>query len=216
MIVAVIDPGSGNLASVARALEKAGGMASLSPDIRVTRDPDVVRAADRVVLPGQGAFAACRAGLAALDGMAEALEESIRRQGRPFLGICVGLQLLAERGLEHGVTQGLGWLPGEVAGMDPRGPDGRPLPLPQMGWNRLDIVRPHALLAGLAADAHGYFVHSYAWAEGEPGDLLATTDYGGPVPAVLGRDNLAGTQFHVEKSGMTGLTILRNFLAWAP
>ncbi len=216
MIVAVIDPGSGNLASVARALEKAGEMAGLTPTIRVTRDADVVRGADRVVLPGQGAFAACRAGLAALDGMEAALEEFARRRGRPFLGICVGLQLLAERGLEHGVTPGLGWLPGEVAGMDPRAPDGAPLPLPQMGWNRLDIARPHPLFAGLAGDAHGYFVHSYAWAGGEAGDLLATTDYGGPVPAVLGRGNLAGTQFHVEKSGMTGLRILSNFLGWAP
>ncbi len=216
MIVAVIDPGSGNLASVARALEKAGEMAGLTPTIQVTRDADVVRGADRVVLPGQGAFAACRAGLAALDGMEAALEEFARRRGRPFLGICVGLQLLAERGLEHGVTPGLGWLPGEVAGMDPRAPDGAPLPLPQMGWNRLDIARPHPLFAGLAADAHGYFVHSYAWAGGEAGDLLATTGYGGPVPAVLGRGNLAGTQFHVEKSGMTGLRILSNFLGWAP
>lgn len=216
MIVVVIDPGSGNLASVARALERAGDAAGLAPRVVVTRDADALRAADRVVLPGQGAFAACRAGLAALPGMEQALEDFCRFQGRPFLGICVGLQLLAERGLEHGNTPGLAWLPGEVAPMDPRAPDGTPLPLPQMGWNRLDIAQPHPLLDGLPPDAHGYFVHSYAWAGGEADDLLATTDYGGPVPAMLGRGNIAGTQFHVEKSGHTGLTILRNFLQWAP
>ncbi len=216
MIVAVIDPGSGNLASVARALEKAGEMAGLDPRVVVTRDPADLRAADRVVLPGQGAFAACRAGLAALDGMEQALEEFCRFQGRPFLGICVGLQLLAERGLEHGITPGLGWLPGEVAPMDPRAPDGSPLPLPQMGWNRLDMTRDHPLFDGLPRDAHAYFVHSYAWAGGDADDLLATTDYGGPVPAALGRGNVVGTQFHVEKSGQTGLTILRNFMEWAP
>ncbi len=216
MIVVVIDPGSGNLASVARALEFAGTAAGLTPDVVVTRDADALRAADRVVLPGQGAFAACRAGLAALPGMEQALEEFCRHQGRPFLGICVGLQLMAERGLEHCITPGLAWLPGEVAPMDPRAPDGAPLPLPQMGWNRLDIAQSHPLLDGLARDAHGYFVHSYAWAGGEADDLLASTDYGGPVPAMLGRGNIAGTQFHVEKSGHTGLTILRNFLEWAP
>jgi len=216
VIVVVIDPGSGNLASVARALERAGDAAGLAPRVVVTRDADALRAADRVVLPGQGAFAACRAGLAALPGMEQALEDFCRFQGRPFLGICVGLQLLAERGLEHGNTPGLAWLPGEVAPMDPRAPDGTPLPLPQMGWNRLDIAQPHPLLDGLPPDAHGYFVHSYAWAGGEADDLLATTDYGGPVPAMLGRGNIAGTQFHVEKSGHTGLTILRNFLQWAP
>lgn len=216
MIVAVIDPGSGNLASVTRALEKAGEMAGLTPRVVVTREPELLRAADRVVLPGQGAFAACRAGLAALPGMEAALEEFCRFQGRPFLGICVGMQLMAERGLEHAVTPGLAWLPGEVAPMDPRAPDGTPLPLPQMGWNRLDRSQDHPLFDGLAPDAHGYFVHSYAWTGGDAEDLLATTDYGGPVAAVIGRGNIVGTQFHVEKSGMTGLTILRNFLAWAP
>ena len=128
----------------------------------------------------------------------------------------MGMQLMAERGLEHGVTPGLAWLPGEVAPMDPRAADGTPLPLPQMGWNRLDRGQDHPLFDGLAADAHGYFVHSYAWSGGDADNLLATTDYGGPVAAVIGRGNIIGTQFHVEKSGMTGLTILRNFLAWAP
>ena len=210
-MIAVIDPGSGNLASVARALEKVG-----ATDTRVTRDPAVVAAADRVVLPGQGAFAACRAGLAALPGMEDALNDRIRRQGRPFLGICVGMQLLAESGLEHGQTPGLAWLPGVVAQMDPHGADGAPLPLPQMGWNRLRVQRPHPVLAGLPADAHAYFVHSFAWRDGRQEHILADADYGGPVVAVLGMDNIIGTQFHVEKSGLAGLTILRNFLQWAP
>jgi len=210
-MIAVVDPGSGNLASVARALEKAG-----AADIRITRDPAVVLAADRVVLPGQGAFAACRAGLAALAGMEHALHRHIRVHGRPFLGICVGMQLLAETGLEHGQTTGLAWLPGAVAPMDPRDADGRPLPLPQMGWNRLDIQHAHPVLAGLAADAHAYFVHSYAWVGGSSRHRIATTDYGGPVAAVVAEANIIGTQFHVEKSGAAGLTILRNFLEWAP
>ncbi|MCS6891371.1 MAG: imidazole glycerol phosphate synthase subunit HisH [Rhodovarius sp.] len=216
MRVAVIDPGSGNLASVARALGAAAAMAGLAAEVRLTRDPADVLAADRVVLPGQGAFAACRAGLFALPGMVAALDRRVLAEGRPFLGICVGLQLMAERGLEHGVTPGLGWLPGEVAPMDPRDAAGHPLPLPQMGWNRLQLLRPHPLLAGLAPDAHAYFVHSYAWVGAHPEHVIATTDYGGPVVAVLGRDNLVGTQFHVEKSGMVGLAILRNFLEWAP
>ncbi len=210
-MIAVIDPGSGNLASVSRALEKAG-----AADIRITRDPAVVLAADRVVLPGQGAFAACRAGLAALPGMEEALHRHARVLGRPFLGICVGMQLLAEAGLEHGQTPGLAWLPGAIAPMDPRGPDGAPLPLPQMGWNQLNIQRQHPVLAGLAPDAHAYFVHSFAWSGGSSRHVIATTDYGGTVAAVVGEDNIIGTQFHVEKSGATGLAMLRNFLGWAP
>ncbi|RVT98853.1 imidazole glycerol phosphate synthase subunit HisH [Rhodovarius crocodyli] len=216
MRLAVVDPGSGNLASVHRAVERAAEMAGAAVQVTVTRDPADVAAADRVVLPGQGAFAACRHGLDALPGMEAALNEHIGPRARPLLGICVGMQLFAERGLEHGVTPGLAWLPGEVAPMDPRGPDGKPLPLPQMGWNRLDISQDHALFAGLAPDAHAYFVHSYAWSGGRPEDLLATTDYGGPVTAVVGRANIAGTQFHVEKSGLTGLTILANFLTWSP
>lgn len=216
MIVAVVDPGSGNLASVQRAIEHAAAMAGVATEVLVTRDAADVARADRVVLPGQGAFAACRHGLAALPGMEAALAEHIGSRARPLLGICVGMQLFAERGLEHGVTQGLGWLPGEVAPMDPRAADGAPLPLPQMGWNRLDIHQPHALFRGLAPDAHAYFVHSYAWRGGLESDLLATTDYGGPVTAVVGRANIAGTQFHVEKSGLIGLTILANFLGWSP
>ena len=216
MIVAIIDPGSGNLNSVARALARAGEMAGLSPKIVLTTDADTVRGADRLVLPGQGAFAACRAGLAALPGMVEALEEVSRRRARPFLGICVGMQLLAERGLEHGTTPGLGWLAGEIGPMDPRNDAGQAMPLPQMGWNRLQPVAAHPLLSGLQRNAFGYFVHSYSWTGGTASDLIATTDYGGIVTAVVGRGNVLGTQFHVEKSGLTGLIMLRNFLTWSP
>lgn len=216
MIVAVVDPGSGNLNSVARALTRAGELAGLAPEIRITRDAEQVRLADRVVLPGQGAFAACRSGLADLPGMTEALAEVGLRRARPFLGICVGMQLLAERGLEHGPVDGLAWLPGEITPMDPRDESGAPLPLPQMGWNRLRPNAGHPLLAGLPDEPYGYFVHSFAWSGADPADILATAVYGGEVTAMIGRGNLAGTQFHVEKSGMTGLSILRNFLAWTP
>lgn len=214
MRVALIDPGSGNLASVRRALER---VAPTDIAVEITREAESLHHADRIVLPGQGAFAACRAGLDALEGMVGALYEAVQVRGTPFLGICVGLQLLAERGLEHGVTPGLAWLPGEVAPMDPRGPDGEPLPLPQMGWNGLDFTPgAHPVLDGIAPGDHAYFVHSYAWRGAEPADLLATTDYGGPVPAILGRGVVVGTQFHVEKSAAVGLRILENFLAWRP
>lgn len=214
MRVAVIDPGSGNLASVRRALERA---AEGPITVEIHREPEGLREADRIVLPGQGAFAACRAGLDALEGMVAALYEQVQVRRKPFLGICVGLQLLAERGLEHGTTPGLAWLPGEVAPMDPRAPDGSPLPLPQMGWNTLDFTPgAHPLLEGLLPGDHAYFVHSYAWRGGDAADVLATTGYGGPVPAILGRGNVVGTQFHVEKSAGVGLRILRNFLRWSP
>jgi glutamine amidotransferase len=211
MMVAVVDPGSGNLASVRRALEHVGG-----PELQVelVREPESLRRADRIVLPGQGAFAACRAGL---DGLVAALYEEVRVHAKPFLGICVGMQLMAERGLEHGVTEGLAWLPGEVAPMEPRGPDGARLPLPQMGWNALDFAPgSHPLLAGLTPGDHAYFVHSFAWRGGAPEHLLATTDYGGPVAAIVGSGHIAGTQFHVEKSAAVGLRILANFLEWRP
>lgn len=214
MRIALIDPGSGNLASVRRALER---VAEGPLDVEITREPGALALADRIILPGQGAFAACRAGLDGLEGMVAALYEQVQLRRKPFLGICVGLQLLAERGLEHGVTPGLAWLPGEVAAMDPRAPDGAALPLPQMGWNRLDFTPgAHPVLEGLQPGDHAYFVHSYAWRGGAPGDLIATTDYGGPVPAMLGRGNILGTQFHVEKSAGVGLRILHNFLRWAP
>jgi glutamine amidotransferase len=215
--VAVVDPGSGNLASVTRALDRAAGMAGVAIRAAITRDPEEVLRADRVILPGQGAFAACMRGLNRLPGMVAALEERVRGQGVPLLGICVGMQVLARRGLEHGATLGLGWIAGEIAPMTPRGPDGTPLPLPQMGWNTLDFAPgSHALLAGLAPGCHVYFVHSFALAGGVAEEVVATTDYGGPVPALVARGNVAGTQFHVEKSQVVGLTILANFLRWMP
>jgi glutamine amidotransferase len=214
MRVAFIDPGSGNLASVRRALERASD-GPITVDI--VREPEALVEADRIVLPGQGAFAACRAGLDALEGMVAALYEQVQVRKKPFLGICVGLQLLAERGLEHGVTPGLAWLPGEVAEMDPHDAD-RPRPAAAA-----DGLEHAGLRPGLAPDPgrpgpgdSAYFVHSYAWRGGEPADLLATTDYGGPVPAILGRGNVVGTQFHVEKSAEVGLRIVRNFLNWTP
>ena len=217
MKLVIIDPGSGNLASVLRAFHKVAAEAGIAADIRVTRDAAEILAADRVVLPGQGAFAACRRGLDALPGAVAALEQRVRRDGMPFLGICVGMQLMASRGLEHGSTPGLDWLPGEVAPMDPKGSDGAPLPLPQMGWNGL-AFRPgcHPLLAGVTPGDQVYFVHSYAFRATQAGDVIATTDYGGPVTAAIARHNIAGLQFHVEKSGPVGLRILMNFLKWKP
>jgi imidazole glycerol-phosphate synthase subunit HisH len=225
MRVAVVDPGSGNLASVLRALGRAAEDAGIAVRAAVTRDRAEVADADRVVLPGQGAFAACMRGLRSLPGVVETLEERVRGRGVPLLGICVGMQILAERGLEHGTTPGLGWIAGEIAPMAPSpGPDGLRLPLPQMGWNTLDFpdgaeggAAPHPLLAGLRPGAaHAYFVHSYALSGGTPAEVAATTDYGGPVAAVVARGNVAGTQFHVEKSGAVGLAILASFLRWDP
>ena len=222
-VVAVVDPGSGNLASVLRALERASDLAGMPPvEAALTRDPAAVARADRIVLPGQGAFAACMRGLLALPGMVETLDERVRGRGVPLLGICVGMQILAERGLEHGETPGLGWIRGEIARMAPRpGPDGVPLPLPQMGWNTLQAAARgagahHPLLEGVGRGAHAYFVHSYALRAGAAEEVAATTDYGGPVVAVVARGNVAGTQFHVEKSAEVGLRILANFLRWDP
>lgn len=213
--VAVVDPGSGNLASVRRALQRAGE--GLGVQVELVREPASLRRADRVVLPGQGAFAACRRGLDAMEGMVAALHEEARIHRKPFLGVCVGMQLLAERGLEHGETAGLAWLPGEVAPMDPRGPSGEALPLPQMGWNALRFASDsHPLLEGIKPGEHAYFVHSYAWRGAPPEDVVATAEYGGPVVAMVARGNVAGTQFHVEKSDAVGLRILANFLRWTP
>ncbi|MBM3593963.1 MAG: imidazole glycerol phosphate synthase subunit HisH [Alphaproteobacteria bacterium] len=217
MKLVIIDPGSGNLASVLRAFQKVAGESGIAADISVTRDAAEILAADRVVLPGQGAFAACRRGLDALPGAVAALEQRVRKDGVPFLGICVGMQLMASRGLEHGSTPGLDWLPGEVAPMDPQGADGKPLPLPQMGWNGLSFHPGcHPLLAGITPGDQVYFVHSYAFRATQAGDVIAITDYGGPVTAAIARHNLAGLQFHVEKSGPVGLRILVNFLKWKP
>jgi imidazole glycerol-phosphate synthase subunit HisH len=216
LTVAIIDYGSGNLHSAAKAFERAAREASHGEPIVVTEDPEKVRAADRVVLPGVGAFADCRRGLDALPGMVEALEDTVRRRGRPFLGICVGMQLMAERGREYEVTAGLGWIAGEVTRIEPRNPA---LKIPHMGWNTLDKIEPHPLFAGipLGRDGlHAYFVHSYHLAVGDRADLVASADYGGPVTALVARDNYAGTQFHPEKSQKLGLALIANFLDWKP
>ena len=211
MKVAVIDYGSGNLTSASRALALAAERAGLAAEVRVTADPDRVRRADRIVLPGQGAFADCARGLAAVAGMRQAIEAATGA-GTPFLGICVGMQLMAERGLEHEITPGFGWIAGEIAEMAVPG-----LRLPQMGWNALDFTPGrHALLDGLLPGDHVYFVHSYALMHGDPRQAIASTDYGGPVVAMVAAGNRAGTQFHVEKSQEVGIRILSNFLRWTP
>ncbi len=216
MSVAIIDYGSGNLHSAAKALERAAREAGLGESIVVTRDPEKVARADRVVLPGVGAFADCRRGLDAVDGMVEALNESVRERGRPFLGICVGMQLMAERGREYEVTQGLGWIPGDVERIAPTDAD---LKIPHMGWNTLDARRPHPVLDGIALGPqglHAYFVHSFQLKPTVRSDLIAEADYGGPVTAVVGRGTMVGTQFHPEKSQRLGLRLLANFMKWKP
>lgn len=208
MTVAIVDYGSGNLHSAAKAFERMADVPVL-----VTADPQAVAAADRIVLPGVGAFGDCWSGLNALDGMVEALEEAVLRGGRPFLGICVGMQLMATRGLEHGTHPGLGWIAGEVVRMEPPDPA---LKVPHMGWNELSVLRPHPVLDALPAHAHMYFVHSYHFVCEDAGHLLATTDYGGPLAAVIGRDNMIGSQFHPEKSQKAGLAFIEAFLNWRP
>jgi glutamine amidotransferase len=209
--VAVVDYGSGNLASAARALVLAAERASISVAVAVTSDPDVITRADRIVLPGQGAFADCARGIAAISGLRDAIEASTGA-GTPFFGICVGMQLMAERGLEHEITPGFGWVGGEIAPMNPPG-----LRLPQMGWNELRFdPGAHPVMAGLEPGDHAYFVHSYALVGGRAAEIVATTDYGGPVVAVVASGNRVGTQFHVEKSQDVGIRILSNFLRWAP
>ena len=213
MIVAIVDYGSGNLRSAAKAFERAAAESGISAEIAVTSAPEAVAAADRVVLPGVGAFADCRRGLAAVPGLEAALCEAVRARGRPFLGICVGMQLMAERGREFETTGGLGWLAGEVVALEPADPT---LKIPHMGWNELSPLRTHPLLAGLDAGAHAYFVHSYHFSLSNQADLVALTDYGGPITAVVGHGNLAGTQFHPEKSQTAGLRLIGNFLQWRP
>ena len=211
MKVAVVDYGSGNLASASRALALAAERAGLDADVSVTADPDRVARADRIVLPGQGAFADCSRGLAAVSGMRGAIETATNA-GTPFLGICVGMQLMAQCGLEHEITPGFAWIDGEIAEMAVPG-----LRLPQMGWNALNFVPgSHRLLDGLQVGDHVYFVHSYALANGNPREAIAMTDYGGPVVAMVAAGNRAGTQFHVEKSQAIGIRILSNFLRWTP
>jgi len=214
--VAIVDYGSGNLHSAAKAFERAARESGHDQPIVVTNDPDKVRRADRVVLPGVGAFADCRRGLDAVPGMVDALDEVARKKGRPFLGICVGMQLMAERGREYEVTPGLGWIAGEVDRITPKNPE---LKIPHMGWNTLNARKPHPLLKDIAVGPeglHAYFVHSYQLKVAESSDLVADADYGGPVTAMVARDSFAGTQFHPEKSQRLGLRLIANFLKWAP
>jgi glutamine amidotransferase len=216
VIIAVIDYGSGNLHSAAKALERAARDSGSNGTVEVTRDPERVRRADRVVLPGVGAFADCKAGLAAVPGMIAAMREAVFERGRPFFGICVGMQLLAERGRENAVTEGLGWIKGEVDKIAPRD---KTLKIPHMGWNTLEAKRSHPLFDGInlgAKGLHAYFVHSYQLTPADPGDLLAMSDYGGPITAAIARGNIAGSQFHPEKSQKLGLALLANFLKWKP
>ena len=211
MLVAVIDYASGNLASAARGLALAAARSNIAADIKITSDPDLVAKAHRIVLPGQGAFADCAAGLKSFDGLADSIFTRVNA-GAPFLGICVGMQLMAERGLEHQTTPGFGWIKGDIAKIPTT-----TLRLPHMGWNEL-IFEPgnHPLLNNLTPGDHAYFVHSYALTTTDPSTIIATTSYDGPIPAIIATGNRAGTQFHAEKSQTVGLQILANFLAWEP
>jgi glutamine amidotransferase len=214
--VAIVDYGSGNLHSAAKAFERAARESGHAEPILVTNDPDAVARAERIVLPGVGAFADCRRGLDAVGGMVEALEQRVRRQGRPFLGICVGMQLMAERGREYEVTPGLGWIAGEVDRITPADPD---LKIPHMGWNTLQARAPHPLIEGIPLGPqglHAYFVHSFELKPSAPSDLIAEAEYGGPVTAIVGHDTVVGTQFHPEKSQRLGLRLIANFLKWKP
>jgi imidazole glycerol-phosphate synthase subunit HisH len=214
--VVLVDYGSGNLHSAAKAFERAAHEAGLDVPVRVSSDPEVVANAERIVLPGVGAFADCRRGLDAVPGMVEAMSEAVFERGKPFLGICVGMQLMATRGLEKEPTPGLGWIHGDVV---PIRPDDPSLKIPHMGWNTLHPQRDHPLLDGIATGPeglHAYFVHSYALQSQDQDEVVAVSAYGGPVTAIVARDNMAGTQFHPEKSQALGLALLGNFLRWRP
>lgn len=216
MSVAIVDYGSGNLHSAAKAFERAARESGCAQPILVTRDPDEILRADRIVLPGVGAFADCRRGLDAIPGMIAALNEAVRGKGRPFLGICVGMQLMAERGREYQVTEGLGWIRGEVDRIAPKDPS---LKIPHMGWNTLEVRKAHPLLAGIRTGPdglHAYFVHSYELKVADRADLVAEADYGGPLTAMVAHGTAAGTQFHPEKSQRLGLALIANFLKWKP
>jgi len=215
-MLAVVDYGAGNLRSAVKAFETVSQRKGLALDIAVTSDPDRVRRADWIVLPGDGAFPDCRRGLDAVPGLRSALQEAVVERGRPFLGICIGMQLLATRGYEYEEAEGLGWLPGEVRRIEPGDPG---LKVPHMGWNTLEACAEHPLLRGLAigpAGLHAYFLHAYHMLPREARDVLAVADYAGPVTAIVARDNMAGTQFHPEKSQTLGLGLIANFLSWRP
>ncbi len=216
MQVVIVDYGSGNLHSAAKAFERAAAETDSGHKIVVSANPGDVRSADRIVLPGVGAYADCKNGLAAIDGMIEVLDETVRQKARPFLGICVGMQLMADRGLEHGTTEGFGWIAGEVRHIAPTDPS---LKIPHMGWNTLTEINPHPLLDGVKKGRdglHAYFVHSFHLVPESRADLVAETDYAGPITAMVGKENMAGTQFHPEKSQTLGLKLIANFLRWSP
>jgi len=209
MRVALVDYDSGNLHSAEKAIALMGR--DVGAETLVTSDPEVVRRADRIVLPGDGAFPACRAALDAVPGMVEVLRDAVLTRGTPFLGICVGMQMLAEIGHEYRDTEGLGWIGGEIDAISAPG-----LKVPHMGWNDLEVLRPHPVLDGIETGDHAYFVHGWQFRVRDPAHLLATADYGGPVTAVVGRENIVGTQFHPEKSQAVGLRLIANFLRWKP
>jgi glutamine amidotransferase len=213
MIVVIVDYGSGNLCSAAKAFERAARDNEIRAEVKVTSTPEAIATADSIVLPGVGAFADCRRGLVAIPGLEAALHEAVINRARPFLGICVGMQLMADAGREFETVEGLGWIAGDVAAIEPADPA---LKIPHMGWNEIDPRSTHPLLAGLGAGVHAYFVHSYHFRLANTADLVASTEYGGSLAAVIGRDNLAGTQFHPEKSQEAGLRLIRNFLRWRP
>ncbi len=213
MTVAIVDYGSGNLRSAAKAFERAARESGTNEAVLVTSDPKAVSTADRIVLPGVGAFADCRAGLYGVAGMVDTLQREVIERGKPFLGICVGMQLMATRGVEYGVHAGLDWIAGDVVRIEP---GAEHLKIPHMGWNELLELKPHAVLDGIKAHDHAYFVHSFQLKTTRPETLLAVTDYGGPITVVVGRDNMVGTQFHPEKSQATGLRLIANFLRWKP
>ncbi|KQQ78547.1 imidazole glycerol phosphate synthase subunit HisH [Rhizobium sp. Leaf321] len=216
MRVAIIDYGSGNLRSATKAFERAAREAGIDAEIDLTDKPDAVASADRVVLPGVGAYADCRAGLDAVSGMHEALIEAVETNARPFLGVCVGMQLMSSRGLEKTTSEGFGWIKGDVVEMTPSDPS---LKIPQIGWNTLELANPHPLFEGIPTGPdglHAYFVHSYHLAAANPSDVIATTEYGGAMTAFVGRDNMVGAQFHPEKSQTLGLALISNFLRWKP
>jgi glutamine amidotransferase len=213
MSLAIVDCGSGNLRSAAKAFQRAAAENEIATEVTVTSAPETVALADRIVLPGVGAFADCRRGLMAVPGLEAALHKAVVMRARPFLGICVGMQLLAEIGREFESVKGLGWIAGEVVPIEPAD---RSLKIPHMGWNEIEPRSAHPLLAGLGPGAHAYFVHSYHFRLADPADLVATMDYGGPLAAVIARGNIAATQFHPEKSQEAGLRLIRNFLRWNP